>query len=136
MEGLIKLHKDLNEGFYLSGFKPIKATYLKGEFIGVPEGLSGYDDMLHIFSYVVGASSNDEKGKSIPGELEIVGCDGLRISDCLIPKLATIKIDFRNFAREVLNRIIPAILDHPGPYPQKLLLETELIRGESINREG
>ena len=76
-----------------------------------------------------------EKGKSIPNELGIIGCDGLLITEYMVPKLATIKIDFQNFAREVLKRIIPAILGHPGPYPQKLLLEMKFIVNESINKE-
>ncbi len=72
LEGLIKLHKDLNVGFYLSGFKPIKATYSKGKFKGVPEGLSGYDDMLHIFSHVIGASSDKgEDNKDLDTNVDI-----------------------------------------------------------------
>lgn len=77
-----------------------------------------------------------EAGVRIPGELGVVGCDGVSLHAYLVPALATIAIGFEALADAALSRLIPAINGSAGPYPQRLVLPTQFIDAESIRRGG
>jgi DNA-binding LacI/PurR family transcriptional regulator len=71
-------------------------------------------------------------GISVPGDVGVLGCDGVPLSRYLTPQLSTVAVDCAELSRQVLARLIPMISSSNGPYPQKLIIPTEFQDRGSI----
>jgi LacI family transcriptional regulator len=73
---------------------------------------------------------------AIPGDLGVIGCDGVSLCSYLSPSLSTISVDFERLAEEVLRRLVPAMNRNSGPAPHKLVMPVRLVEGHSIRGRG
>ena len=71
-----------------------------------------------------------ESGKSVPGDLSVVGFDDIPLASLNEPQLTTIRVPKRQMGTEVAQRML-AMLDHPGLSPVEVLVSVELIKRSS-----
>lgn len=77
------------------------------------------------FACYGGINVINERGLSIPGDISVVGYDGIRIARHLEPKLTTLKQDTRGLGREAAMKVIDLI-----ERPRTTLIEQIVIQGE------
>lgn len=69
-----------------------------------------------------------EAGRQIPGDLSIVGFDGLRLAEFAYPALTTIQQDFRAAGRELVRLVLRQLADPSSVRPdERLQLPTRLV---------
>lgn len=84
------------------------------------------------FSCIGGINALTEMGIRVPEDVSIVGYDGHQISQVLNPKLTTLKQDAKNIGGMAAERLIQQI-EHPKTtLVEHLLIEGQLIKGESV----
>ena len=71
---------------------------------------------------------------SIPEDISLVGFDGIEITQCFSPKLTTIRQDTRGMGAKAAESLIKQILRVEGGSPEHIVLEPELLIGESTKR--
>ncbi|MCZ2094695.1 MAG: substrate-binding domain-containing protein, partial [Anaerolineae bacterium] len=71
-----------------------------------------------------------EMGKTIPGDLSIVGFDDIPLASLNEPKLTTIRVPKRQMGAEVAQRTL-SLLDHPDSFPVEVLVSVELVKRAS-----
>jgi len=74
-----------------------------------------------------------DTGKSIPGDLSIIGFDDIPLASLNEPQLTTIRVPKRQMGVEVAQRMI-ALLNNPDLSPVELRVSVELIRRSSTQR--
>ncbi len=95
-----------------------------------PPDLLAANDAAAVGIYKAAASRNVR----IPEDLGVIGCDNIELVRYLTPGLATVDVGFQRIAVEVFDRLIALINKTSGPYPQKLIADTEFVDNESIRR--
>ena len=82
----------------------------------------------------LGAYSRARKmGLSIPGDISLMGYDGIPLSQALSPRLTTLRQDSRGIGRQAAQMLLDLIRDPTSPCPQ-VYLPGSLIKGESLSR--
>ncbi len=71
-----------------------------------------------------------ELGRSVPGDLSLVGFDDIPEASYLTPSLTTVRQPLSEMGRIAVRQLM-GMLDDPGQPPTRLVLETELIVRES-----
>ena len=82
------------------------------------------------FSCIGGMNAIYDAGLSIPGDISIVGYDGIFISQVLRPRLTTYKQDTDTLGRMAANQLIKAI-----EHPKTALRENTFVKGELLPGE-
>ncbi len=72
---------------------------------------------------------------SIPDDISLVGFDGIEITQCLMPRLTTIRQDAKGMGAKAAENLIKQILrvERAGK-PDQIILEPELLIGSSTKR--
>ncbi len=71
-----------------------------------------------------------ESGKSVPGDLSIIGFDDIPLASLNEPQLTTIRVPKSQMGIEVAQRLL-AMLDNPDLVPVEMLVSVELIKRSS-----
>ncbi|OQB25709.1 MAG: HTH-type transcriptional repressor PurR [Firmicutes bacterium ADurb.Bin182] len=86
------------------------------------------------FSFIGGRNEIERQGLSIPGNISVVGYDGINLSQALRPRLTTWKQDTETIGREAASKLIDAIENPKISIQQQITVPGELIEGETVNR--
>ena len=70
----------------------------------------------------------------IPEDISIAGYDGVRMSQLLHPKLTTIRQDTERIGREAASRLIQFIETPKTALVERVVIEGELLTGQSVGR--
>jgi len=92
-----------------------------------PTGVVAVNDML-AFGLLAGLR---EAGLSVPGDVSVVGMDGLFLSALTSPGLTTVRLPVPAMAQTIVERVIGRMGD-PGIAPGEFLFQPELVERESV----
>ena len=92
-----------------------------------PTGLVALNDLL-AFGLMAGFR---EAGLAVPGDVSIVGMDGLFLSALTSPGLTTVRLPVPAMAQTIVERVIGRLAD-PTIAPAEFLFEPDLIERESV----
>ncbi len=84
------------------------------------------------FACYGGINVINERGLSIPGDISVVGYDGIRIARHLEPKLTTLKQDTRELGREAAAKVIDLIERPRTTLIEQIVVEGEVYPGNSV----
>ena len=87
-------------------------------------------------SFIGGMNELERNGLSIPGDISVVGYDGIPLSQFLRPRLSTYRQGAERMGREAARLLIEQI-EHPDTWiPQQITVEGELLEGDTVARIG
>ena len=92
-----------------------------------PTGIVAVNDML-AFGLLAGFR---EAGLRVPGDVSVIGMDGLFLSALTSPGLSTIRLPVPAMAMTIVDRVLGRLAD-PGLAPDEFLFMPELITRESV----
>ena len=78
-------------------------------------------------------SAVHEAGLAIPKDLSVMGYDGMDISACVFPKLATISSEVRSLGYEATKRLI-ALIEGQEKGLSEIILKPVLLERNSVGR--
>jgi DNA-binding LacI/PurR family transcriptional regulator len=67
----------------------------------------------------------------VPGDVSVVGIDGLFLSSLMNPGLTTVRLPVPDMARTLVERVIGRIAD-PAMAPGEFVFQSDLIERESV----
>lgn len=86
------------------------------------------------FSIIGGIQVIEESGLRIPEDISVVGYDGIYLSQVIRPKLTTLHQDTKALGELAAERLIEQI-EHPKTtIPHKVMVEGQLIVGNSVRK--
>lgn len=86
-------------------------------------------------SMALGASKAvADAGLTIPGDISIIGYDGIELSSYLTPTLATMRQPVEQIASECMRLIRTVLTDHVNQQERHIVLPAQLIPGQSARR--
>ena len=77
-----------------------------------------------------------DDGIRVPGDVSLIGYDGIRISQMVPPRLTTYRQNAEKIAEETVNLLLEAIEDPDGHVPRQITVEGSLIEGETVKTEA
>ncbi len=86
------------------------------------------------FSFIGGMNEIERHGLEIPGDISVVGHDGIYLSQVLRPKLTTLKQDTDALGRQAAAKLIEAVVSPKTFIPQQLIVPTHIIEGGSVKK--
>lgn len=87
------------------------------------------------YSAVGAINAARDMGLSVPGDISIVGFDGIEITQLTSPRLTTIKQDTTGMGAKAAESLIKQILGFDSiKSPENIILEPKLLIGESCRR--
>jgi DNA-binding LacI/PurR family transcriptional regulator len=92
-----------------------------------PTGVVAVNDLL-AFGLLAGFR---DAGLAVPGDVSVVGMDGLFLSALTSPGLSTVSLPVPAMARTIVERVIGRMAD-PSIAPAEFLFEPELVLRESV----
>lgn len=92
-----------------------------------PTGIVAVNDML-AFGLLAGFR---EAGLRVPGDVSVIGMDGLFLSALTSPGLSTIRLPVPAMALSIVDRVLGRLAD-PGLAPDEFLFMPELIARDSV----
>ena len=94
---------------------------------GRPTGIVAVNDLM-AFGLMAGFR---DAGLSVPGDVSVVGIDGLFLSSLMNPGLTTVRLPVPEMARTLVERVIGRIAD-PGIAPGEFVFSPDLVERESV----
>jgi len=91
-----------------------------------PTGVVAVNDML-AFGLLAGFR---DAGLAVPGDVSVVGMDGLFLSSFTTPGLTTIRLPVPDMARTIVKRVMGRMAD-PAIAPEEFLFKPDLVARES-----
>ena len=83
-------------------------------------------------SFLGGMSELERHGITIPKDMSVVGYDGIPLSQILRPRLSTYRQGAERIGREAARLLIEQI-EHPDTWlPQQIMVEGELLEGDTV----
>jgi DNA-binding LacI/PurR family transcriptional regulator len=76
-----------------------------------------------------------DAGVAIPGDVSLVGIDGLFFSALVSPALTTVQLPVRQMARSIVERIVERLAD-PTIATGEFVFPPLLVAGASVARAG
>ena len=84
------------------------------------------------FSFIGGMNELEKHGVSIPRDMSVAGYDGIHLSQVLRPRLTTYRQGAERMGKEAARLLIEQI-EHPETWlPQQVLVEGELLPGDTV----
>jgi DNA-binding LacI/PurR family transcriptional regulator len=77
-----------------------------------------------------------EAGRSVPGDVSVVGFDDIPEAAYLIPPLTTVRQDFTAVGRRAIEILQAAIADDGGPGPERLINPELVVRASTATPPG
>ena len=87
-------------------------------------------------SFIGGMNELERNGLSIPGDMSVVGYDGIPLSQVLRPRLTTYRQGAERMGREAARLLIEQIEQPDTWLPQQLTVEGELLPGDTVANIG
>ena len=75
-----------------------------------------------------------DAGLTIPGDISIIGYDGIELSSYLTPTLATMRQPVEQIASECMRLIRTVLTGHVNQQERHIVLPAQLIPGQSVRR--
>ena len=75
-----------------------------------------------------------DHGLSVPEDISIVGFDGIQITQLFSPRLTTIRQDTTGMGAKAAECLIKQILGVDRSKPENIILEPQLLIGDSCRR--
>lgn len=85
------------------------------------------------YSAIGGLNAIKEMGLSIPGDVSVVGYDGIPISSLVIPKLTTYRQDTAEIGRAAARQLIGLIERPTLTFHEVIYISGELVEGDSVS---
>lgn len=92
-----------------------------------PTGVVAVNDLM-AFGLMAGFR---EAGLSIPGDVSVIGIDGLFLSALMNPGLTTVRLPVPDMARTLVERVIGRMAD-PGIAPGEFVFQADLVERGSV----
>ena len=92
-----------------------------------PTGVVCVNDLM-AFGLMAGLR---DAGLSVPGDVSVVGIDGLFLSSLMNPGLTTVRLPVPDMARTLVDRVIARMAD-PGIAPAEFIFPPDLVQRESV----
>jgi len=86
------------------------------------------------FSCIGGINIIQERGLRIPDDISIAGYDGITLSQVLNPKLTTVKQDTKTLGSSAARKLIASIENPKATIIERVVVEGELLYGESVKK--
>lgn len=86
------------------------------------------------FSFIGGMNEIEKHGLTIPNDISVTGYDGIYLSQVLRPELTTYKQNTEDLGRLAASNLVNAITNKKTYIPKQILVEGELLVGNSINK--
>ncbi|AVM62117.1 LacI family transcriptional regulator [Actinomyces sp. oral taxon 897] len=77
-----------------------------------------------------------ERGRSVPGDVSVVGFDGLALGEFSFPPLTTVRQDFRRHGREMVALVLEQVASGPADGSRSVVIPTELVLRGSTTSAG
>ena len=84
------------------------------------------------FSYIGGSNQCERMGISIPGDLSVVGYDGINLSQVIRPKLTTWYQDATKIGEVSGRKLVESIEHKKSCVAEELLVEGKLLEGQTV----
>ncbi len=85
-------------------------------------------------SFLGGMSELERHGMYAPKDISVVGYDGIPLSQVLRPRLTTYRQDAERIGQEAARQLIEQIERPETWIPQQILIEGELLPGDTVKR--
>lgn len=85
-------------------------------------------------SFLGGMSELERNGMYAPKDISVVGYDGIPLSQVLRPRLTTYRQDAERIGQEAARQLIEQIERPETWIPQQILIEGELLPGDTVKR--
>lgn len=113
---------------YLNSVKAEQLTYELLDMKDAPTCIFYPDDL----SYTGGLNAVRKKGLKVPADISTVGYDGIKLSQMLSPRLTTLQQNTLDIGRNAARELIAAI-EHPKTtLIKRIVVEGNLIEGETV----
>ena len=122
----------IKESTYLDSIKAEKLTYELLKLKEPPTCIFYPDDL----SVVGGKNAIKNMKLHSPKNVSVAGYDGTRFSQMLNPKITTIRQNTREIGRIAADELISAIENPRATIVKRVVVDAELIEGETIKRIG
>ena len=122
----------IKESTYLDSIKAEKLTYELLKLKEPPTCIFYPDDL----SVVGGKNAIKNMKLHSPKDVSVAGYDGTRFSQMLNPKITTICQNTREIGRIAADELISAIENPRATIVKRVVVDAELIEGETIKRIG
>ena len=122
----------IKESTYLDSIKAEKLTYELLKLKEPPTCIFYPDDL----SVVGGKNAIKNMKLHSPKNVSVAGYDGTRFSQMLNPKITTIRQNTREIGRIAADELISAIENPRSTIVKRVVVDAELIEGETIKRIG
>ncbi|MDF3000801.1 MAG: hypothetical protein K0Q48_920 [Bacillota bacterium] len=86
------------------------------------------------FSFMGGRNVLDERGLKIPEDISVTGYDGIFLSQILQPALTTVRQDTISIGREAAARLIESIENPKAAVAEQVMIDGQLLPGNSVKR--
>lgn len=116
------------EGRYHDTKVSAEATRRLMELKEPPTAIMYPDD----FSYIGGSNQCERMGISIPGDLSVVGYDGINLSQVIRPKLTTWYQDAAKIGEVSGRKLVESIEHKKSCVAEELLVEGKLLEGQTV----
>lgn len=85
-------------------------------------------------SFLGGMSELEKHGLFAPKDISVVGYDGIPLSQVLRPRLSTYKQGAERIGQEAARQLVEQI-EHPDTWlPQQIIVEGELLKGDTVGK--
>lgn len=84
------------------------------------------------YSAIGGLTALSERGVSVPGDISIVGYDGIYVSQIIDPKLVTYEQNTEEIGEVAAKSLIKLIKDQKSTLIEKIVVSGRLIEGKSV----
>ena len=88
------------------------------------------------FGYLGGISVFEEFGLRVPDDISVTGYDGINLSRILRPKLVTYYQDAEEIGRLSGKKLVESIERKKSCIPEQILVEGQILEGESVRMIG
>ena len=77
-----------------------------------------------------------DAGIQVPGDISLIGYDGIRISQMVPPHLTTYRQNTRRIAEETIHLLAEAIEEPDTHIPRQITVAGELVEGQTVGEEA
>ena len=84
------------------------------------------------FSCLGAISALEDNGIRVPGDLSLIGYDGITVGQMIHPRLTTYRQDTENIAREAVGLLLEAVERPEEHQPRQIIVKGTLITGETV----
>ena len=83
-------------------------------------------------SYIGGMNEIERRGLSIPGDISVMGYDGIDVSQMFHPRLTTLKQDADRMGALAAEELVKTVEEGRGYLPGRIVVPGQLLVGETV----